>query len=163
MQAFVRCKHFKQRQGQLNIQGSTSDAKSVRCAKPCPVWNHAPLLYTKALSVTFGESLLKLLQICWLYIEYGFLVYWVWGKFRQLLPLLTNHQVPLLTRGKCPQHVWGVWCYMQQSFGPWRRIHWTASGVMTMPWSCQGKGRSKVRLPSQKAWHPGLRCGAPHQ
>ena len=23
-----------------------------------------------------------------------------WGKFRQLLPLLTNHQVPLLTRGK---------------------------------------------------------------
>ena len=23
-----------------------------------------------------------------------------WGKFRQLLPLLTNRQVPLLTRGK---------------------------------------------------------------
>ena len=36
-EAIVRCKHFKQRQGQFNIQGSTSEAKSVRCAKPCPV------------------------------------------------------------------------------------------------------------------------------
>ena len=25
---------------------------------------------------------------------------YAWGKFRQLLPLFTNHQVPLLTRGK---------------------------------------------------------------
>ena len=45
MQAFVQCKHFKQCLEQINIQGSTSDAKSCRCAKPCPVRNHAPLLY----------------------------------------------------------------------------------------------------------------------
>ena len=53
-----------------------------------------------------------------------------WGKFRQLLPLLTNRYLPLLTRDK----VWGVWCCIQR-LGPWRWIHWTASGVMTMPWS----------------------------
>ena len=28
-----------------------------------------------------------------------------WGKFRQLLPLLTNRQVPLLTEVRCTHHV----------------------------------------------------------
>ena len=32
-------------------------------------------------------------------------------------------------------HVWGVWCCMQQRLRPWRWIHWTVSGVMTVPWS----------------------------
>ena len=32
-------------------------------------------------------------------------------------------------------HVWGVSCCMQQRLGPWRWIHWTVSGVMTVPWS----------------------------
>ena len=35
--AFVRYKHLKQRQEQLDIQWCTSDTKSVRCAKPCPL------------------------------------------------------------------------------------------------------------------------------
>ena len=36
---------------------------------------------------------------------------------------------------RCTHHVWGVWCCMQRRLGPWRWIHWTVSGVMTVPWS----------------------------
>ena len=56
-----------------------------------------------------------------------------WGKFRQLLPLLTNRHLPLLTRGKVYSSC--VRSVMQQRLGPWRWIHWTVSGVMTVPWS----------------------------
>ena len=36
---------------------------------------------------------------------------------------------------RCTHHVRGVWCCMQQRLRPWRWIHWTVSGVMTVPWS----------------------------
>ena len=42
---------------------------------------------------------------------------------------------PFWPEVKCTHHVWGVWCCMQQRLGPWRWIHWTVSGVMTVPWS----------------------------
>ena len=42
---------------------------------------------------------------------------------------------PFWPEVRCTHHVWGVWCCMQQRLGPWRWIHWTVSGVMTMPWS----------------------------
>ena len=57
--AVLGYKHFRQRQEQLDIQGSTSDAKSVRCAKLCPVpnkSNNALLLY-----INFEMQLLKLI------------------------------------------------------------------------------------------------------
>ena len=42
-----------------------------------------------------------------------------WGKFRQLLPLLTNRHLPLLTRGK----VWFDFCFtaLQHILGHFRR------------------------------------------
>ena len=89
---------------------------------------------------------------------------WAWGKFRQLLPLLTNRHLPLPTRGKVYSSC--VWCCMQQRLGPWRWIHWTVSGVMTVPWSvgsAMSGQRTKLAPTPHKAWHPGLRCGAPHQ
>ena len=42
---------------------------------------------------------------------------------------------PFWPEVRCTHHVWGVWCCMQQRLGPWRWIHWTVSGVMTVPWS----------------------------
>ena len=42
---------------------------------------------------------------------------------------------PFWPEVRCTHHVWGVWCCMQQRLGPWRWIHWTISGVMTVPWS----------------------------
>ena len=42
---------------------------------------------------------------------------------------------PFWPEVKCTHHVWGVWCCMQQRLGPWKWIHWTVSGVMTVPWS----------------------------
>ena len=41
-------------------------------------------------------------------------------------------------------HVWGVWCCMSQRLGPWRWIHWTVSGVISMPWSI-GSAMSEQR------------------
>ena len=53
---------------------------------------------------------------------------------------------PFWPEVRCTHHVWGVWCCMQQRLGPWRWIHWTVSGVMTvhdpLDLQCQGKGRS---------------------
>ena len=40
---------------------------------------------------------------------------------------------PFWPEVRCTHHVWGVWCCMQQRLGPWRWIHWTISGVMTVP------------------------------
>ena len=42
---------------------------------------------------------------------------------------------PFWPEVRCTHHVWGVWCCMQQRLRPWRWIHWTVSGVMTVPWS----------------------------
>ena len=42
---------------------------------------------------------------------------------------------PCFPEVRCTHHVWGVWCCMQQRLGPWKWIHWTVSGVMTVPWS----------------------------
>ena len=42
---------------------------------------------------------------------------------------------PFWPEVRCTHHVWGVSCCMQQRPGPWRWIHWTVSGVMTVPWS----------------------------
>ena len=89
-----------------------------------------------------------------------------WGKFRQLLPLLTNRHLPLLTRGKVYTHVWGVWCCMQQRLGPWRWIHWTVSGIMTVPWSVgsamSGQRTKLAQTPfSQSLASRTWRCSAP--
>ena len=42
---------------------------------------------------------------------------------------------PFWPEVRCTHHVWGVWCCMQQRLGPWRWIHWTVSGIMTLPGS----------------------------
>ena len=52
---------------------------------------------------------------------------------------------PFWPEVRCTHHVWGVWCYMQQRLGPWRWIHWTVSGVMTVPWSV-GSAMSGQRM-----------------
>ena len=58
-----------------------------------------------------------------------------WGKFCQLLPLSPTAICPFWPEVRCTHHVWRVWWCMQQRLGPWRWIHWTVSGVMTVPWS----------------------------
>ena len=91
-----------------------------------------------------------------------------WGKFQQLLPLLTNRQVHILTRGKvyssCVRsvmlHVSETWAMKADTLNPLRR-----NDCAMIHWICNVKAKDKVsfRLPSHIAWHPGLRCGAPHQ
>ena len=58
-----------------------------------------------------------------------------WGKFRNCFPFSPTAICPFWPEVRCTHHVWGVWCCMQQRLGPWRWIHWTVSGVMTVPWS----------------------------
>ena len=86
-----------------------------------------------------------------------------WGKFRQLLPLLTNRQVPLLTRGKvyssCVRsvmlHAAETLAMKADTLNRLRR-----NDRAMIRWICNVKAKDD---PTHKAWHPGLRCGAPHR
>ena len=86
-----------------------------------------------------------------------------WGKFRQLLPLLTNCNVPLVTRGRvystCVRSV------MLHAAETWAITAAALNRSCNDPLDlqCQGEGRSQLRLPSLKAWHPGPGYGAPNQ
>ena len=89
-----------------------------------------------------------------------------WDKFRQLLPLLTNHHLPLLTRGKvyssCVRsvmlHAAETWAMKVDTLNRLRH-----NDRAMIRWICNVRAKDEVRLPTHKAWHPGLRCGAPHQ
>ena len=90
-----------------------------------------------------------------------------WGKLRRLLPLLTNCQVPLLTRGKvyssCVRsvmlHAAETWAMKADTLHGLRR-----NDRAMIRWICNVKAKDEVSSdPSHKAWHPGLRCATPHQ
>ena len=88
-----------------------------------------------------------------------------WGKFRQLLPLLTNRHLPLLTRGKvysaCVRsvmlHAAETWAMKVDTLNRLR-----GNDRAMIRWICNVRAKDEVSS-SHKAWHPGLRCGAPHQ
>ena len=86
-----------------------------------------------------------------------------WDKFRQLLPLLTNRQVPLLTRGKvyssCVRsvmlHAAETWAMKADTLNRLRR-----NDRAMIRWICNVKAKDEV---SSDSLLPGLRCGAPHR
>ena len=91
-----------------------------------------------------------------------------WGKFRQLLPLLTNRNLPLLTRGRvystCVRsvilHAAETWAMTEATLNRLRR-----NDRAMIRWICNVKANDEVssdslRLPSLKAWTPGYSCGA---
>ena len=70
-----------------------------------------------------------------------------WGKFRQLLPLLTNRQVPLLTRGKAHSscvrsvmlHAAETWAMKADSLNRLRR-----NNHAMIRWICNVKAKDEV-------------------
>ena len=74
-----------------------------------------------------------------------------WGKFRQLLPLLTNRQVPLLTRGKvyssCVRslmlHAAETWAMKADTLNRLRR-----NDRAMIRWICNVKAKDEVSLDS---------------
>ena len=65
-----------------------------------------------------------------------------WGKFLQLLPLLTNHQVPLLTRGKvfssCVRSV------MLHAAETWAMNRLRRNDRVMIRWICNVKAKDEV-------------------
>ena len=91
-----------------------------------------------------------------------------WGKFRQLLPLLTNCHLPLLTRGKvyssCVRsvmlHAAETWAMKVDTLNRLRR-----NDRAMIRWICNVRARDEVSSDSllTKLGIQDLRCGAPHQ
>ena len=92
-----------------------------------------------------------------------------WGKFRQLLPLLTNRQVPLLTRGKvyssCVRsvmlHAAETWAMKADTLNHLRR-----NDRAMIRWICNVKAKDEVSSDSllTKLGIQNLDdCGAPHR
>ena len=83
-----------------------------------------------------------------------------WGKFRQLLPILTNCNLPLLTRGRvystCVRsvmlHAAETWAMTVATLNRLRR-----NDRAMIRWICNVKANDEV---SSDSWTPGYRCGA---
>ena len=91
-----------------------------------------------------------------------------WGKFHQLLPLLTNHHLPLLTRGKvyssCVRSVMlhaAETCAMKVD----TLNHLQLNDRAMIRWICNVRAKDEVSSDALliKLGIQDLRCGAPHQ